>query len=208
MNAPPVSPTPVSSATVPDSWWRRNRLWLAGAMVLGALAFGLPYREALQRYAHNQPQHPIDVAAGEWAQYEGARWRVLGADLVGNAGPGTKFALRADSAVLIVRYEVIADAQTLASHLDRCQGRLSDAGGRQWEANPLPLSRYRSALPRMCGSGYGPDFKKLEALPGRPFHFAHLFQLPRGQTLQGLRAELRMSSPKTVPDGTYLRFAL
>lgn len=187
-------------------WWRSNRLWLLGAAALGAVAFAWPYREALDHYQRTDPSRPIDVAAGAWGRYEGARWRVVDARWQ-EAGPGTPFKARKDAAVVLVRYEVIIDKGLPAKKFDACQGRLSDAQGREWEANPSALSRYRGELSRSCGSYYDrKNFESISAPNGRPFRFEHVFLVPKTQGLRGLHPQIRMPQPKTP--GSYLRFDL
>lgn len=194
------------NATSDFRWWRSNRLWLIGAAVLGVLAFVWPYREALREYQRTDPSYPIDVAAGAWAPYEGARWRVVDAQWR-EAGPGTPFKAREDAAVVIVRYEVIIDKGLPTQKFDACKGRLSDAQGREWEANPGALSRYRSELPNTCGSYYERgNFDRIPAPNGRPFRFEHVFLVPKSQGLRGLHPQIRMPEPDKP--GTYLRFDL
>lgn len=198
---------PVAGIPAQAGWWRRNRFWLLGAIVLGAIAFVWPYQEALRHYQRNHPLHPIQVPAGEWARYEGARWRVVDAQLHSGVGPGTRFKVREDAAVVVVRFEVILDRDTRAKRIDACQGRLSDAAGREWEANPIALSRYRSALPRNCASSMDKrTFDRVNAKPGEPFRFEHVYLVPKTATLRGAHPEIRLPQPKTP--GTYLRFSL
>jgi hypothetical protein len=197
----------------PDGWWRRNRYWLLGALLLGAIAFVWPYRDALHEYQRWRPHDPIDVAKGEWAHYAGARWRLVDASLKTATGPGSAFDLqRLDSSVLVLRYEVIPDPGTDAEKLDSCKGLLfDDAHGREWENNPLPLSRYRNPQrwSDMCGSRLGADFKRQLARPGRAFVFEHLYQLPRSVEWRRMRAGISVPDPELVADqGSYLRFSL
>ena len=192
----------------PRGWWRRNAPWLAGAVVLGVLAFALPWREEEQNQAIRSPQRPVDVPAGGWAHYEGARWRVVETELLPAGGFGSALDLRDDDAMLVVRFEVVPDRNTLGRTLDSCQGRVSDDRGRHWEANPPPLSRYRGKLQRRCGTRSTADFRTEQALGGRPFGFEHVYQIPKGLEPARLRPELRMPVPKSAPKGTYLRFAL
>ena len=188
------------------SWRRRNAPWLAAAAVLGVLAFVLPLHGELTEKARRSPQRPLDVAPGAWAHYQGARWRVVEAELLPAGGFGNAIDLRADDAMLVVRFEVIPDAKTLGAKLDACQGRVSDDEGRHWEANPPVLAGYRSELQRQCGSRLGKDFKREQALGERPFRFEHVYQIPKGLAPTQLHPELRL--PKAAPPGTYLRFAL
>lgn len=199
--------TPSASAST-RGWWRRNAPWLVGAVVLGVLAFALPWREEKQNQAIRSPQRPVDVPAGGWAHYEGARWRVVETELLPAGGFGSDLDVRDDDAMLVVRFEVIADRKTLGKTLDSCQGRVSDDRDRHWEANPLPLSRYRGKLQRRCGTRSTADFRTEQALGGRPFRFEHVYQIPKGLEPARLRPELRMPVPKSTPKGTYLRFAL
>lgn len=204
--------TDATAIAVPASWWRRNRAWLAGALLLGAVAFVRPYLDALHEYQRWHPHDPVDVARGQWAHYAGARWRLVDARLKTATGPGSPFDLeRLDSAVLALRYEVVPDPGTDASKLDSCKGRLVDARGREWSNNPLPLSRYRSPerLSAMCGSRLGADFRREYAQPGRAFAFEHLYQVPRSADWRSMYAAVGVPDPKLVADpGRYLRFSL
>ncbi len=207
MNAlPPVS----DPQAPPRAWWRDNGLWLLGAALLIVLVFGRDYRQAIEQHQFTDPRRPIDVPAGQWRHYEGARWRLLGVERIDDVGAASGFNLRADSSVLMVRYEVIPDPGTTADALNLCEGRLAAPGNRHWQANGLWLSRYSRGkrYPTGCGSNPGPNFTRVEAQPGRPYPFVHLYQIPRTQTLQGARAELRMAYPRKEPKGTYLRFSL
>lgn len=197
-----------SAPHTPRSWWRRNAPWLLGAAVLAVFAFGLPLREERRLQALRSPQRPIDVPAGAWAHYEGARWRVVETELLPAGGFDDALDERADDAMLVVRFEVIPDRNTPGKTLDGCQGRVTDDRDRYWEANPPVLSRYRGKLQRSCGTRLGPDFKREQALGGRPFRFEHVYQVPKDLAPTQLRPELRMLQPKTAPQGAYLRFAL
>lgn len=194
------------------SWWRSQRVWLAGALVLGAIAFVRPYFDALHEYRRFRPHDPVDVARGQWAHYAGARWRLVDASLKTATGPGSAFDLqRLDSAVLVLRYEVVPDPGTDAARLDACKGRLTDARGREWDNNPLPLSRYRSPerLSAMCGSRLGADFKRETARPGHAFAFEHLYQVPRSADWRAMQAGISVPDREADPDGgRYLRFGL
>ncbi|WP_152566078.1 hypothetical protein [Lysobacter antibioticus] len=216
-----MSSTPISSApmtpepseldtarTAPAGWWRRNALWLLGTLVFGAWAIYAPYREALQAYQNRHPSHAIDVPKGEWAQYEGARWRLVSAEALAPRDPRIGGPLRKDAGVLLLQFEVIADSGTQAKALDLCKGQVSDAQGRLWDANPTGLPRLSGAkLPNTCGSGYDAQYKSIIALPGRPFRFQHAYLLPRTQRLEGLQARIDLRNSQTSK-GRYLRFAL
>ena len=199
-------------ASPSDGWWRRNRAWLLGALLLGVVAFARPYQDALKEYQRWRPHDPVDVAKGEWAEYAGARWRLVDASLKTATGPGSAFDLqRLDSSVLVLRYEVVPDPGTDPDKLDSCTGRVFDAQGREWENNPLPLSRYRNPqrLSDMCGSRLGEDFKRQHARPGQPFVFEHLYQLPRSKDWRRLQAGISVPDKALVKDqGSYLRFSL
>jgi hypothetical protein len=209
MNATmPDSGDPAARSASTGGWWRRNALWLLGALVLGAWAIYAPYREALQAYQNRHPSHAIDVAKGEWAHYEGARWRLVSAEALAPRDPRIGGPVRKDAGVLLVQFEVIADSGTQAKHLDLCKGQVSDAQGRLWDANPAGLPRLRGPkLPTTCGSGQDAQYKSIIALPGRPFRFQHAYLLPRTQRLDGLQARIDLRNSQTSK-GRYLRFAL
>lgn len=215
MNSPTTSePThvPASPGAAPapatTGWWRRNVWWLLGTAVLGTWAIYAPYREALSDYRERNPTQPIVASKGEWTQFEGARWRLLGAEALAPRDPRIQGPLRKDASVLLLRFEVIPDSGTKYRDLDTCRGVLTDAGGRQWEADPVGLPRMKIAkLPNTCGSGYDDAFKQVLAVPGRPFAFQHVYLLPRGQRMEGLHARIEMRHSETAK-GRYLDFAL
>jgi len=200
-----------TTTTARRGWWRRNLGWLIGALLLGAFAMIAPYRDALREYAKREPLFPTDVPAGQWADYAGARWRLLGLDaLPPEAGPFSRE--RPDAALLVARFEVIAAPGTVAKTLNRCQGRLSDAQGRLWQANQASVPRKTYPQSRDCGSDDRGD--KSWAAPGKPFRFVHIYQVPRAQAarLRELHPEIVMpatdeKNPKAPEPGRYLRFA-
>lgn len=193
-------------------WWRRNRWWLVGAVVLGVLAFWLPYRDAVREFVQTrEPSQPIDVPAGAWAEYEGSRWRVVGVQREDGLRDGYAGYQHAESSLVIVSYEVIAGRGISPDALDRCRGRLSDVRGRVWNADAIPyasLSRPRQRLGKSCGSRLGADLEREKARPGRPFAFHHLYQVPRGLPTNELRGEIVFPPFKTTPPGAFLRFDL
>jgi len=199
---------PATAASAPIGWWRRNALWLLGTAVLGAWAMIVPYRDALQSYRQRHPDQAIVAARGQWVAFEGARWRLVEAQALAPRDPRLAGPLRKDAGVLLATFEVIADSGTVAKDLDRCRGRIADADGRQWDANPAGLPRLRGdKLPETCGTGYGADFKPIGALPGRPFAFRHAYLLPRKDKLDGLTLRIEFPNSPTS-QGRYLSFAL
>jgi hypothetical protein len=215
MNSP-TSSEPIQVAAVPASasvpapagWWRRNVWWLLGTAVLGTWAIYAPYRDALDSYRQRHPSQPVAAGKSAWTQYEGARWRLVSAEALAPRDPRILGPLRKDAGVLLVRFEVIPDSGTKTATLDACRGSVADAKGRLWEANPSELPRLKGAkLPTTCGSGYDAPFKQVLAVPGRPFAFQHAYLLPRGQTMEGLRARIELRNSETAK-GRYLDFAL
>lgn len=208
MTPAPAPPHPSASS----GWWRRNRFWLGGALVLGALAFWLPYRGAVREFVDTrEPSHPVDVAAGDWGAYEGSRWRVVGVQREDGLKQGMAGYQTSESSLVIVTYEVVAGSGVTGDALDRCSGRLSDARGRLWRADAIPytqLSRARQRLGKACGSRLGEDLEREKARVGRPFRFHHLYQIPRDLPTAQLRGEIAFPAFKTTPPGTYLRFQL
>ncbi|MGO1069832.1 hypothetical protein [Lysobacter sp. CA199] len=192
----------------PTGWWRRNVWWLLGIAVLGTWAIYAPYREALSAYRERHPSYPVHAGKGEWTAFEGARWRLVGAEALISRDPRLLGPLRKDAGVLLVRFEVIPDSGTKTAALDACRGAVTDAQGRRWEANPSRLPRLGGPkLPNTCGSGYDAQYKQILAVPGRPFAFQHAYLLPRGQQLDGLHARIEFANSQTAK-GRYLDFAL
>lgn len=207
-----------------NGWWRRNRWWLAGAAVLGTLAFVLPYRGALEEYGRRGYWHPVDATSEGWTAYRGSRWRlveVLRDDDASNTAAGY---LHADASMLMLVYEVIPGQGVSPEQLDRCRGRLSDDKGHHWGGAPWGeaammdrdgggsgTNRYKFerdvGLGSGCGSRSGSPLP-VKARPTRPFRFMHLFLVPRGQATEGLHAEIVLDPFETDPPGQFVRFTL
>lgn len=204
----PESPAPSDAS---HAWWRRNRWWLGGALLLGVLAFWLPYRDAMREFVETrEPSHPIDVAFGTWGDYEGSRWRVIRVQRE-DMQQGSAGYQHSDSSLVVVTYEVIRGKSVTSESLDRCNGRMSDRRGRYWNADAMVRSQLSQAFQRLgrdCGSRMGREFLRDTAMPGRPFEFHHLFQVPRDLPISELRGEIAFPPFKTTPPGTYLRFKL
>lgn len=213
-----------SASRLGRGWWRRNRFWLAGALVLGVLAFLLPYRAMRYEYGRRGFDHPIDAATDGWTHYQGSRWRLVevlrddGASDVVADYPHTKASL------LALVYEVVPGEGVTPDALDRCAGRLTDVRGRAWggpawgEGSSGGASIIRSAQSRVeralelssdCGSRHIRfDKEEVKAQPGYPFRFAFLYAIPRDLPTQGLRGELVLNPFEAKPPGSYLRFTL
>lgn len=198
----------MSAAAVEPGWWRRNGGWLAGALVLGALSLGWPYWQAREAYRARHPAVPVAAAQGQWQEFAGARWRLVSADLLGPKDDRLRGWLRSDGAVLLLRYEVIRAPGTDVKLFDTCQGAVTDARQRRWEAHPVGLPRLAGPrLPSGCGHGLDADGNDLEVAPGQPLLFQHAFVLPRGQAVRGMHARIELS-PLAGTDGRYLDVAL
>jgi hypothetical protein len=192
----------------PPGWWRRNAGWLIGTAVFGALALWLPYGDALQQYRERNPSLAVVAAKGDWTVFAGARWKLVAAESVLAGDRRLRGPLRKDAEVLLLSYEVIADEGTKPGDLDLCRGAIVDAHERRWEAGGGALPRLSGPrLPETCGSGYDDAFKRITALPTRPFAFRHAFVLPRGQRPDQLRARIELKNSKAA-EGRYLEFAL
>lgn len=192
----------------PAGWWRRNAGWLLGTAVLGALAFWLPYRDALEQYRQRNPSIAVAAGKDDWTAFAGARWKLVGAESLAARDPRLRGPLRKDAEVVLLRYEVIPDSGTKTAELDSCRGAIVDAQGRRWETGGAALPRLSGPrLPQTCGSGYDDAFKQVLAVPGRPFAFEHALVLPRGQRLDELRARIEMRNSQKA-GGRYLEFAL
>lgn len=192
-------------------WWKRNRGWLAGALVLGTLAFLLPYRDAQSERARSAPQHRIDAERTGWSQYEGSGWRITGVDFEPGEGKAVADYPHAPGSLLLVHYQVMPGRAATARLLDRCRGRLVDRAGRRWPANePYKLGRRLRdrGFNDSCGTRPGESFARIEARPGQAFAFSHAYLLPAGTTPEGLRAEIFFPPSTTTPAGSYLSFPL
>lgn len=202
---------PPARPAASPAWWRRNRWWLPGALLLGVLAFWLPYRDAVREFVETRkPSHPINVALGRWGDYEGSRWRVTRVRRE-EMNQGSAGYQHSESSLVVVTYEVIRGEDVTSEALDRCTGRISDQRGRHWRAEAMVYSRLPQAYQRLgkdCGSRMGAEFLRETALPTRPFEFHHLFQVPRDVPTSELRGEIAFPPFKTTPPGAYLRFNL
>lgn len=204
----PASPARFDPA---PTWWRRNRWWLGGALLLGVLALWLPYRDAVREFVETRkPSYLIDVPLGAWGEYEGSRWRVIRVRRE-DMQQGSAGYQHSDSSLVVVTYEVIRGESVASEELDRCSGRMSDQRGRYWRADAMAHSQLPKAFQRLgkdCGSRMGKEFLRETAMPGRPFEFHHLFQIPRDLPISELRGEIAFPPFKTTPPGAYLRFDL
>lgn len=196
----------------PPGWWRRNRGWLPAVVVLGALAFYLPWRINERELDRIRPRTPIAAAtaADAWSEYEGARWRITGVrHETAAAGTNAEY-LHPDATRLVIDFEVIAGDEVDAQRLDQCKGRLVDAGGRSWEANfPARLSTWmmRQRLNGTCGSRASGE--PSEAVAGQPFAFTHAYLIPADVPLDQLQVDVYFPPSTTTPKmGTFLRFPL
>lgn len=190
--------------TVTTGWWRRNAGWLAGALVLGALALWLPYRQARQEALTLHPDTPVRAAPGQWASFGGARWRLLAAEVVEPGDRRLRGWLRQDAVVLLLRYEVVRAPGADVTLFETCRGAVTDAAGRRWEAGPNALPRLAGPrLPTGCGNGLDANGNRVTIAPGQPLLFQHAFVLPRGQEVHGLHARIELS-PQAGVSGHYL----
>ncbi len=191
-------------------WFQRNRFWLPAAVVLGFLAFHLPWRINQRELDRMEPRHRIVAAATGWSEYEGARWRIVDVRRQpAGAGSAADYA-HPDATLVLVSYEVVSGPGIDARRLDQCRGRLVDAAGREWEANnPSKLSTWmvRRRISGSCGSRVVGE--PASAAPGQPFAFTHVFLVPAGVQTRGLRADILFPPFTTRPRmGTYLGFDL
>ncbi len=198
-------------APVSPTWWRRQRAWLAAAVVLGVLAFYLPWRINERELDRIRPRTAIAAAtdAQAWSDYEGARWRIVGVRRdVAPVGTAAEY-LHAEATRLVIDFEVIPGAGVDAQRLDQCKGRLVDANGRRWEANfPARLSTWmmRQRFNGTCGSRATGE--PATAVEGQPFAFTHAYLIPSDVALQDLHVDVFFPPFTTTPKmGTYLRFA-
>jgi hypothetical protein len=197
------------STLLPDrtshAWWRHRGRWLLGALLLAAWALYMPYHEWREQDQRMRPTRPLTVAAGAWARYEGARWRLL------EVAPGTtSMRRRPGTYLLVARFELIADAGTSAKSLDACKSRMSDAQGRYWETSSvggISVHGVRSKLPTSCGSGLTEHFQQIEPVPGKPWQFTQTFEIPNTVDAGSLHPEILILWPKQSPRGQYLRFS-
>ena len=200
-----------SEPALPRGWWQRNRLWLGGSLLLGSLAFYLPYRDSRAEWDRAAPNHRLDAAKTGWSQYEGSGWRISKVEFEPGAGTAVADYPHAAGSLLLVHYQVKPGREATGVLLDRCRGRLVVAAGRRWPANePYRLGRRLRdrGFNDSCGTRPGPSFARVEAKPGEAFAFSHAFLLPAEMTTDGLRAEIFFPPSTTTPHGSYLSFPL
>ncbi len=179
-------------------WWPRNRLWLAGALVMVAASLGYSWHNAGQIDALKNRVTPIDVAKGQEIAYEGARWRVLDARLIDK--PGARLRLHPDAALLAVDFEVAPESGTTPQRLDQCVGRVSDDQGRRWDAyGRLPAGVLDGAA-NTCGGGETSAVDRVR--------FQHTYEVPRGRPLATFHPEIYFLAAEESAAGSYLRFKL
>ena len=199
----------VASST---GWWRRNRAWLPAAVVLGVLAFALPWSINQRELDRGAPRNALQATAGgdAWSDYEGARWRIVRVRREGAPAGSMADYQHPDATLLLVDFEVVPGADVDARRLDQCKGRLVDAGGRAWDANvPSKLSTWMAR--RGLGGGCGTRVvgEPAETRAGEPFAFTHVYLVPADVSPRGLSADIVLPPSTTRPVmGTYLRFAL
>lgn len=190
---------------------RRARLgWLCGALLLAAFAVWWPWVQDRDDYRLFHPDVPTPVAFGEWGAYEGARWRLVDLrELAPQDLPGIE--LRADSKAVLATLDVMPDRDggVAADALDGCRSVLRDPGGRRWDAQPLTLTR----LPQRpfgfgCGSRLGEGFQRETALPGTPFRFRQVYQVPRDAALGDLQLQLHLPRLEREEAGRFIAFTL
>ncbi len=198
-------------AHVPAStrgWFRYNRGWLLAAVVLGILAFLLPWRINQRELDRNAPRTPVHATPGTWSDYEGARWRITGVRReAAPAGSAAEYQ-HPDAALLLIEFEVVPGPDVDARRLDQCKGRLVDANGREWEANmPSKLASWmaRQGIGGTCGSRVVGE--PAMATAGTPFAFSHAYLVPADAPARDLQADIFFPPQTTRPKmGSFLRF--
>lgn len=202
-----------SAQTAPNAapfpgWWRHNRWWLAGAVLIAGATLWMSYRDALDAYRSRHPNIPLAANKSDWTHYAGARWRLTGFETLPPGDPRIRGALRKDAMVVLVNYETIPDSGTKVRDLDTCKGALTDADGRRWEPDPGALPRLSGPrVPTTCGSGYDASFKQILAVPGRPFAFRHAYLIPRTVRREGLHARIEFRN-SALADGRFLNYEM
>jgi hypothetical protein len=214
-----TSPQHTSQEHAPHArgWLHRNRYWLPGALLLGALAFVLPWRAAQYEYGRRGFTHPVDGRLDGWNEYEGARWRLVEVRREDGAGTFADYA-HSDASRLLVVFEVIPGKDIDLQALDRCIGRLSDGRGRHWGGQMTAVDEFSTQAQRKlerelqldtrCATRTDADFNDIKARRGEPFRFFHGYLVPRDLPNSALSAEILLNPFETDPPGSYLRFRL
>lgn len=197
-------------------WLHRNRYWLPGALLLGTLAFVLPWRAAQHEYGRRGFTHPVEGRLDGWTQYEGARWRLVEVRREDGAGTFADYA-HSDASRLLVVFEVIPGKDIDLDVLDRCIGRLSDGRGRHW-GGQMAADTFSTQVQRKlerelqlgtrCATRTDADFNDIKARRGEPFRFFHGYLVPRELPNRALSAEIQLNPFDTDPPGSFLRFRL
>lgn len=208
---------PSTEAPPRRGWLHRNRWWLPGALLLGALALVLPYRAAQHEYGRRTFTHPVDGQLDGWTEYEGARWRLVEVRREEGEGIYADYPHSPASRLLVV-FEVIPGKDIDLAVLDRCIGRLSDGRGRHWGGGMTPTDAFSAReqrrverllqLDTACASRTDADFNDIKARRGEAFRFFHGYLVPRDLPNRDLSAEIILNPYETTPPGSYLRFRL
>jgi hypothetical protein len=61
-------------------WWRRNAIGLAAFLVLAPATVAITFSTEFGSYASYRPSQPVEVAAGETADFAGSDWRLESAE--------------------------------------------------------------------------------------------------------------------------------
>ncbi len=181
-------------------WWRRNRLWLAAALVASIASLGYSWHNAGEANALKNRVTPVNVGNGQQGDFEGARWRVLQARLI--RMPDPRLRLHPDAALLVVEFAVTPAAGTELSQLNQCMGRVSDRQGRHWDAYGRIPADILDGAPMACGGG-----TSATATTGM-IRFQHTYEVPDGIPLSDFHPEIFFLVADQSAPGTYLRFEL
>lgn len=187
---------------------RRQWPWLAGSVLLAAIAVGAPYLERQREFRIKRgPEAARFVAFGQTGRYAGAQWRLQELTKVNLAKLPGQPILPANARVLLISMDVTPDQHLSGeSNIGGCSMHLRDGQQRGWRFAPEALSTsiQQLRLPHSCERPRGGP-----PVGGYPVHA--LFMVPDDVPLKDLRLELQLFPlPSEFEDeaGQYLDFQL
>ena len=128
------------------AWLRHNRIGLVAVAVLLPATVGITFANEWNAYFGERPSAPVEVAAGDTADFAKTGWAVEGTERIPASSPeGEEIGLPAGSELVVVTVRVTPGELDGDGESPGCLVRLEeldgDAGGRSWgDAMSEPIS--------------------------------------------------------------------
>lgn len=154
---------------------RYRRLSLIALVFIAPLAVFLAGREDRAAYGASAELRPVEVAAGQTVEYNGAQIRLVRAHVSTNS-----FGLPPDRTMLRARYEATLSRHDPLSWSD-CRLNLRDQRGREWSLFPAPPAAVRTTMasPGEAEAAEGCGVLRLSSSEvGKPVQFEAYFLVP------------------------------